>query len=83
MRRIMMKPPIPKDVTFDQINRILEVTDEFALDREWIEIPLSAASPGAIRKLPSGKIEIVVDADLAFDEWLAAARLQLRQVAGC
>ena len=81
MRRIMMKPPLPKDVTFDQINRILEVTDEFALDREWIEIPLSAASPGAIRKLPSGKIEIVVDADLPFDEWLAAARLQLRQVA--
>jgi hypothetical protein len=83
MRRIMMKPPFPKDVTFDQINRILEVTDEFALDREWIEIPLSAARPGAIRKLPSGKIEIVVDADLPFDEWLAAARQQLRQVAGC
>jgi len=78
-----MPLPVPKDVTFDQINRILEVTDEFALDREWIEIPLSAASPGAIRKLPSGKIEIVVDADLPFDEWLAAAKLQLRQVAGC
>ncbi|TLY23700.1 MAG: nucleotidyltransferase domain-containing protein [Nitrospirae bacterium] len=82
MRRIiMMKPPLPKDVTFDQINRILEVTDALALDREWIEIPLSAASPGKIHKLPNGKIEIVVDAEMPFDEWLTAARQQLRQVA--
>jgi len=83
MRRtiIMMKPAPPKDVTFDQINRILEVTDEFELDREWIELPLSAASPGKIHKLPNGKIEIVVDADLPFDDWLAAAREQLRQAA--
>src|SRR5438309_586204 len=82
MRRIiMMKPPPPKDVTFDQINRILEVTDALALDREWIEIPLSAASPGKIHKLPNGKIEIVVDAEMPFDEWLTAARQQLRHVA--
>jgi len=82
MRRIIrMKPPLPRDVTFNQINRILEVTDEFELDREWIEIPLSAASPGKIHKLPNGKIEIVVDADLPFDDWLAAAREQLRQAA--
>ena len=83
MRRIIMMKPPPKDVTFDQINRILEVTDALALDREWIEIPLSAASPGKIHKLPNGKIEIVVDAEMPFEEWLAAARQQLRQVAGC
>ncbi len=77
-----MPLPLPKDVTFDQINRILEVADELDLDREWIEIPLSAASPGTIHKLSNGKIEIVVDADTPFDEWLAAARQQLRQVAG-
>lgn len=78
-----MTLPLPKDVTFDQINRILAVTDALALDREWIEIPLSASSPGKIRKLPNGKIEIVVDADMPFEEWLAAARQQLRQVARC
>ena len=77
-----MPLPLPKDVTFDQINRILEVTDEFELDREWIEIPLSAASPGKIHKLPNGKIEIVVDADVPFDEWLAAARRRIQQVSG-
>jgi hypothetical protein len=73
---------IPKDVTFVQINRILELTDELELDREWIEIPLAASSPGKIRKLPNGKIEIVVDADVPFDEWLAAARQRIQQVSG-
>src|SRR5207249_3331237 len=78
-----MPLPVPKDVTFDQINQILAVTDALDLDREWIEIPLSAASPGKIHKLPNGKIEIVVDAEMPFDAWLAAASQQLRQVAGC
>jgi len=81
MRRIMAMP-IPKDVTFAQINRILELTDALELDREWIEIPLAASSPGNIRKLPNGKIEIVVDADVPFDEWLAAARRRIQQVSG-
>ena len=77
-----MAMPIPKDMTFTQINRILELTDELELDREWIEIPLAASSPGKIRKLPNGKIEIVVDADVPFDEWLVAARQRIQRVAG-
>lgn len=77
-----MTRPMPKDVTFAQINRILELTDALELDREWIEIPLAAASPGNIRKLPNGKIEIVVDADTPFDEWLAAARQRIQQISG-
>ena len=78
----IMTPPVPKDVSFAQINRILELTDELKLDREWIEIPLAASSPGNIRKLSNGKIEIVVDADVPFDEWLAAARQRIQQVSG-
>lgn len=57
-------------VSFQQINRILDVTDSLGLHREWVEIPLSPESPGAIRRLPSGKLEIVVDADQPFDQWL-------------
>jgi hypothetical protein len=75
-----MTTPLPKDVTFAQITRILELTDELEMDREWIEIPLAASSPGKIRKLSNGKIEIVVDADLPFDEWLASARQRIQQV---
>jgi hypothetical protein len=63
------KPPLSM-VSFKQITAILELTDRLGLSREWVEIPLSPASPGAVRKLPNGKLEIVVDADTAFEEAL-------------
>ncbi len=58
-------------VSFQQISQILELTDALDLSREAVEIPLSPESPGVVRRLPSGKIEIVVDADVPFDEWLS------------
>lgn len=57
-------------VSFQQISQILELTDALDLSREAVEIPLSPESPGVVRRLPNGKIEIVVDADVPFDEWL-------------
>ena len=77
-----MITPMPKAVSFKEITRILELTDQLELDREWIEIPLTPASPGKIQKLPNGKIEIVVDADAPFEDWLATAEQQIRQIAG-
>jgi uncharacterized protein YidB (DUF937 family) len=69
-------------VSFKQINQILELTDRLGLSREWVEIPLSPASPGIVRKLTNGKLEIVVDADLPFEQWLASLEMQIRQVPG-
>jgi hypothetical protein len=57
-------------VSFKQITQILELTDRLGLNREWVEIPLSAETPGVVRKLQNGKLEIVVAADQPFDEWL-------------
>ncbi len=57
-------------VSFQHITRILEVIDDLDISREAVEIPLSPASPGVVRRLPNGKLEIVVDADLPFDEWV-------------
>ena len=57
-------------VSFQQISQILELTDDLDLSREAVEIPLSPESPGVVHRLANGKIEIVVDADLPFDEWL-------------
>ena len=67
-------------VSFQQISRILDVTDAMGLDREWVEIPLSPESPGVVRKLPNGKLEIVVDAAQPFDEWLGVLEQQIRRV---
>ena len=57
-------------VSFQQISQILELIDELEISRELVEIPLSPESPGVVRRLANGKIEIVVDADVPFDEWL-------------
>lgn len=67
-------------VTFKQINQILELTDRLGLSREWVEIPLSPASPGLVRKLSNGKLEIVVDESLPFEQWLAALETEIRKV---
>ncbi|MBW8065462.1 MAG: hypothetical protein FVQ04_06225 [Nitrospira sp.] len=67
-------------VSFQQINAILELTDRLGLSREWVEIPLSTATPGVVRKLDNGKLEIVVDADTPFDEWLTTLEAQIKRV---
>jgi hypothetical protein len=69
-------------VSFQQISRILEATDALGLNREWVEIPLSPESPGVVRKLPNGKLEIIVDADEPFDTWLGTLEQQIRRVQG-
>ncbi len=57
-------------VSFQQISQILELIDQLEISREAVEIPLSPESPGVVRRLANRKIEIVVDADVPFEEWL-------------
>jgi hypothetical protein len=68
-------------VSFIHISRILGITDSLGLNREWIEIPLSPESPGVVRRLTNGKLEIIVDADQPFEDWLESLpkRIQLTQ----
>ena len=67
-------------VSFQQINQILELTDGLEINREWVEIPLGTESPGVVRKLHNGKLEIVVDADVPFDEWVGTLESKIREV---
>ena len=66
-------------VSFQQISRILEVTDELGLNREWVEIPLSPETPGKVRRLANGKLEIIVDGEQPFDRWLDALPAQIQE----
>jgi hypothetical protein len=66
-------------VTFQQISRILGVTDALGLSREWVEIPLSPEHPGAVRRLANGKLQIVVDAEQPFDQWLTGLPTLIQQ----
>ena len=67
-------------VSFPQINQILELTDDLEINREWVEIPLGAESPGVVRKLENGKLEIIVDAGVPFEEWLGSLEEKIRNV---
>ncbi|MBI1736052.1 MAG: hypothetical protein HYR51_12830 [Candidatus Rokubacteria bacterium] len=57
-------------VTMKEIDAIFEVTDALGIHREQLTIPLGPDSPGRVRKLPNGKLEIVVEAERPFDEWV-------------
>ncbi len=57
-------------VTMKEIDAIFAVTDGLGIHREMLVIPLGPAVPGRVRKLPSGKIEIVVDGERPIEEWV-------------
>jgi len=57
-------------VTLAEIQRVFEVLDRLGISREAVVIPLKPASPGRVRELANGKVEIVVEAERPLDEWL-------------
>jgi hypothetical protein len=57
-------------VTMKEIDAIFAVTDALGIHREALVIPLGPATPGRVRKLPSGKLEIVVDAETPIEAWV-------------
>ena len=59
-------------VTLAEIQAVFAVTDALGISREALVIPLAPGRPGRVRRLPSGKLEIVLDADAPLAEWLEA-----------
>jgi hypothetical protein len=57
-------------VTMKEIDAIFTVTDALGIHREMLVIPLGPATPGRVRRLQSGKLEITVDAARPVEDWL-------------
>jgi hypothetical protein len=57
-------------VTMKEIDAIFAITDALGIHREKLVIPLGPATPGRVRRLPNGKLEITVDAVAPIDEWV-------------
>jgi hypothetical protein len=57
-------------VGMKEIDAIFTVTDGLGIHREMLVIPLGPATPGRVRRLPSGKLEITVESARPLDEWL-------------
>ena len=71
-----------ESVTMKEIEKIFAVTDAMGIHREQLVIPLGPGSPGRVRRLPSGKIEIVVEAQVPIDDWLTGLPGLIRQATG-
>jgi hypothetical protein len=65
-------------VTIREIQRIFAVTDAMGIHREQVVIPLRPRHPGRVRKMAGGRIEIVVDSERPFDEWVAGLADEIR-----
>ena len=57
-------------VTLAEIERIFVVLDRLGISREAVVIPLKPTHPGGVRRLPSGKLEILVESEGALEDWL-------------
>jgi hypothetical protein len=60
----------PQAVTRADIERIFEVLERLDISREAVVIPLGRVHPGAVRSLPKGKIEILVEAEGSVEDWM-------------
>lgn len=69
-----------QEVTLREIERIFAITDALGIHREQLVIPLLPRHPGRVRRMPGGKLEIVVDSQADFDEWLGGLTAAIRQL---
>ncbi len=69
-----------KAVTLKEIEKIFAVIEPMGISREAIVIPLRTESPGRMRIQPNGKLEIVVDRDADFDEWIKGLGSRIREL---
>jgi hypothetical protein len=66
-------------VTLREIQAIFEITDRLGIHREQLVIPLGPRHPGRVRRMPNGKLEIVVEKDGEFEAWLAGLESEIRK----
>ena len=59
---------------------IFQVTDAMGIDRESISVPLGKEDPGAVRKLPTGEVEIVVPESVPLEDWLPTLQAGLEEM---
>jgi hypothetical protein len=71
-----------QEVTLREIERIFAITDPMGIHREALMIPLGARHPGRVRRMPNGKIEIVVDSGVDFEVWLSGLEGEIRKASG-
>ena len=71
-----------KVITLKEIEKIFGLLERLGVSREAVMIPLSPKHPGSVRRLPNGKLEIIVDSEVPIDNWLTELEGMIRGVTG-
>ena len=71
-----------KAVTLKEIEKIFAVIEPMGVSREAVVIPLRTETPGRVSIDKAGKLEIVVDRDADFDQWLKGLESRIRELMG-
>ena len=69
-----------KPIGMQEMNLVFEVVDRLEISREAIQVPLLPEGAGSVRRLESGRFEIVLPAEGSLDEWLPALEAELRRL---
>ena len=69
-----------KVVTLKEIEGIFAVIDPMNISREAIVIPLRTEHPGRVSIMKDGKLEIVVERDGDFEEWITKLGVEIERL---
>jgi hypothetical protein len=67
-----------KTLGLQEIERIFAVVEPLGISREAVFIPLKAMHPGEVKLRTDGRMEIVLDSESDFEEWLADLPARVR-----
>lgn len=69
-----------KAVTLKEIERIFAVLDPLGISREAVVIPLRTEHPGRLSIMKDGKLEIVVERDGDFEQWVTGLGARIAEL---
>ena len=69
-----------KAVTLKEIEKIFAVIEPMGISREAVVIPLRTESPGRVSIDKAGKLQICVERDADFDDWIKGLEAKIREV---
>jgi len=69
-----------KAITMKEIERIFEVIDPIGISREAVVIPLRTEHPGRVSITKDGKLEIIVEREGNFEEWVKSLGAQIQDL---
>jgi hypothetical protein len=67
-----------KAVTLKEIEKIFEILDAMGISREAVVIPLRPEHPGRVSLMKDSKLEIIVERDDDFGQWVTTLESRIR-----